>query len=131
GMGANFAFRTAAIRELGGFDPALGAGMPSRGGEDLLFISRLLFSGRVLVVDPSVFVYHTHRRTMPELKRQLHGYGVGYTAMLCALVVDDWRHMVGFATYVSHAIKLAQRRSADRRGHSYPDELNGVESRGL
>jgi O-antigen biosynthesis protein len=35
GSGANMAFRTAALRAIGGFDPALGAGTRAQGGDDL------------------------------------------------------------------------------------------------
>jgi glycosyltransferase involved in cell wall biosynthesis len=131
GMSANIAFRTAAYRALGGFNVALGAGIPSCGGEDLLLISRLLFSGRTLTFDPHVFVFHTHRRSLAELKRQLHGYGVGYTAMLFALVLEDWRHVAGLIEYVAQVSRLMLRRSEQRQAGDYPSELAGVESRGL
>src|SRR5438132_7130743 len=35
GTGASMAFRAAFLRSVGGFDPALGAGSPAQGGEDL------------------------------------------------------------------------------------------------
>ncbi len=131
GMSANVAFRTDILRALGGFDQALGAGLPSAGGEDLLLLSRFLYAGHTLVLDPAVFVFHTHRRTLPELMRQLRGYGVGYTAMLCALILDDWRHVIGLGHYATRAVQLVVHRSAHRRMDEYPDELSGAESRGM
>ena len=95
GTGANMAFRTTAIRELGGFDESLGTGTPTRGGEDIALFLRLLHSGRCLAVEPAAYVFHTHRRTYPELRRQVNGYGRGLSAMLSAVVRDDPRHIFG------------------------------------
>ena len=55
------AFRTAALRELGGFDEALGPGTPAQAGEDLLVFLRLLAGGRRLAYEPGAFVWHWHR----------------------------------------------------------------------
>jgi cellulose synthase/poly-beta-1,6-N-acetylglucosamine synthase-like glycosyltransferase len=131
GMGANMAFRTTTLRSLGGFDEALGAGSRSHGGEDLCIISRLMFGGGRLVFQPSMFVYHTHRRTLDELERQMYGYGTGYTAMVAALVCGDVRHLVGLGAYAAHAVGLALRRSASRDAGEYPRELSKAEARGL
>jgi hypothetical protein len=131
GMGANMAFRTATLRSLGGFDEALGVGSRSQGGEDLCIISRLMFGGGRLVFQPSMFVYHTHRRTLDELERQMYGYGTGYTAMVTALICGDVRHLVGLGGYAAHAVGLALRRSASRDAGDYPRELSKAEARGL
>ncbi|HKE65186.1 MAG TPA: glycosyltransferase [Micromonosporaceae bacterium] len=131
GMGANIAFRADALRALGGFDEALGAGSPSGGGEDLLAISRLMFAGRQVVFDPDAYVYHTHRDTLNDLERQVYAYGTGYTAMLCALFMTDPRHLIGFASYAGRALRLARRRSADRGADDYPPQLSRAEARGL
>jgi glycosyltransferase involved in cell wall biosynthesis len=82
GTGANFAFRTALLRELGGFDEALGAGAPTRGGEDLDAFVRVLRSGAALAYEPSAVVWHHHRAGHEALLRQLYGYGTGLTAYL-------------------------------------------------
>ena len=39
--------------------------------------SRILASGYRIVYDPAALSWHRHRTSMTELKRQLHGYGVG------------------------------------------------------
>jgi glycosyltransferase involved in cell wall biosynthesis len=95
GTGANMAFRTAALKELGGFDESLGAGTPTRGGEDIAMFLRLLHAGRCLAFEPAAYVFHTHRRTYPELRRQMNGYGRGLSAMLSAVVRDEPRHIFG------------------------------------
>jgi hypothetical protein len=95
GMGCNFAFRREFLKEMGGFDVALGAGTPARGGEDIVLLVEVLFSGGTLAFEPSAIISHTHRRTSDELRDQVHGYGVGLTAAFTALVWRDPRHLLG------------------------------------
>jgi GT2 family glycosyltransferase len=93
GPGGNMAFRTAALREVGGFDVALGAGTPACGGEDLVAFTQILWHGYRLGFEPAAIVYHKHREDMESLKRQLEGYGIGLTALALALIMDDPRHL--------------------------------------
>lgn len=86
GVGANMAFRTAALREVGGFDPALGAGTPACGGEDTAVFTWLLLAGHTLRYRPSALVRHFHRRDAAALAVQLHGYGVALTAFYASLL---------------------------------------------
>jgi GT2 family glycosyltransferase len=88
GTGANFAFDTALLRELGGFDEALGAGAPTRGGEDLDVFVRVLRAGRALAYEPAAVVWHHHRADPAALLRQLYGYGTGLTAYLTKCVLE-------------------------------------------
>jgi GT2 family glycosyltransferase len=96
GTGANFAFDTAMLRELGGFDEALGAGAPTRGGEDLDVFVRVLRAGRALAYEPAALVWHHHRADPDALLRQLYGYGTGLTAYLtkCLLQRDVRRDVL-------------------------------------
>ena len=96
GTGANFAFDTAMLRGLGGFDEALGAGAPTRGGEDLDVFVRVLRAGRALAYEPAAVVWHHHRADPAALLRQLYGYGTGLTAYLtkCLLQRDVRREVV-------------------------------------
>ncbi|GAA2512947.1 glycosyltransferase family 2 protein [Pilimelia columellifera] len=86
GVGANMAFRTAALRDIGGFDPALGAGAPACGGEDTAIFTWLLLTGRTMLYRPSAVVRHFHRRDEAALHAQLHGYGVALTAFYASLL---------------------------------------------
>jgi hypothetical protein len=86
GVGANMAFRTDALRAVGGFDAALGAGTLAEGGEDTLVLTRLLLAGHTLLYHPSALMRHYHRRSTDELKAQLRGYGVALTAYYTSLV---------------------------------------------
>lgn len=95
GTGANLAIRTRVFQALGGFDEALGAGTPSRGGEDLDLLARTLLGGWRLRYEPAAIVWHTHRRALPELQDQMRGYGSGLTAYLAkhALTADGARRL--------------------------------------
>ena len=50
GSGANMAFRRRALDDIGGFDRALGAGTPARGGDDLATFFDVITAGYVLGV---------------------------------------------------------------------------------
>lgn len=89
GSGANMAYRTDVLRELGGFDPATGAGTRARGGDDLLGFLRVLRAGYALAYRPDAIVRHHHHRDVDALYRQISGYGVGLGAYLAAAVADD------------------------------------------
>src|SRR5258705_10831052 len=130
------AFRTAALRGIGGFDEALGPGTRALAGEDLLVFLRLLSAGRYLAVEPGAVVWHTHRRSYPELAAQLHGYGVGLTAMLTAAVLRDPRHAIGLLLVALPALRSLAGNGGGSgkrvsRPADYPPELARTELRGM
>lgn len=88
GSGANMAFSRDVLEELGGFDPALGAGTRAMGGDDLSAFFEVIQRGHRLVYEPAAVVWHRHPRDVPSLKRQVYGYGVGLTAYLTKCVLD-------------------------------------------
>jgi glycosyltransferase involved in cell wall biosynthesis len=77
GSGPNMAFRARVLRELGGFDEALGAGTPARGGGDLLILARLLSRGYAIGFEPAALVYHNHYEDEAALQLQVERYGRG------------------------------------------------------
>jgi GT2 family glycosyltransferase len=91
GAGANFAVSRAVLKEVGGFNEALGAGTPSGGGEDLNMFMRIVLAGHRLVYEPSAVVSHVHRTDLAELSRQMRAYGSGCTAALTAIIMADAR----------------------------------------
>ncbi len=109
GTGANMAFRTAALRDLGGFDDALGAGTLAKGGEDLAIFASVVLAGGTLVVQPSAITSHRHRTTRKELLSRVQSYGSGLTAMLTALIVQEPRHAARIAWRVPPALRLLVR----------------------
>jgi GT2 family glycosyltransferase len=111
GAGANMAFRATTLRDLGGFDVALGTGTPARGGEDLAVLVRLLWNGGVIGYEPAAVVFHTHRADYASLRDQIGAYGLGFTAMLTSLVLADPRHLLGvLAQLPAVAARLRDRR---------------------
>ena len=88
GSGASMAFRTAALRKIGGFDSALGAGTPARGGDDLAAFFNVVDAGFQLVYEPHAIIWHHHRRSEDGMRRQAFSYGMGLGAYLTKLVVD-------------------------------------------
>ncbi|WP_181782005.1 glycosyltransferase [Pseudonocardia pini] len=130
-MGANMAFRAAALAAVGEFDTALGTGTRTRGGEDLDIVTRLLFAGHRVGYEPSALLWHTHRRTDAELRTQMYGYGTGFTAMLAAAVRREPRHLVGLALAVLGVVAGRFRRSAQAGTPDLlPADLRALERRG-
>ena len=103
GTGSNMAFRTAFLRELGGFDESLGPGTPARSGEDLALLVAVLAEGAPLVYEPGAILSRGLRESFAELEDQLRGYGTGFTAMLTSLVWRRPRHALGLLGAVPRA----------------------------
>ena len=74
GSGASFAVRRDLVLTLGGFDERLDCGEPLPGGGDLDLFWRALQAGHEVVYEPAAVAWHEHRRTVPELTRQLAGH---------------------------------------------------------
>lgn len=89
GTGASFAFDVELLRGIGGFDPVLGAGTLTRGGEDLDLFLRVLYAGRAIAYAPAAVVWHSHRATQAGLMRQMFGYGSGLTALMTKALLDE------------------------------------------
>ena len=134
GIGSNMAFRAQALRALGGFDNALGPGTVARAGEELALFLELLVRGHKLGYEPSAIAHHTHRETFPELERQIHSYGIGFTAMLTAISSRNPRHLLGLAEVAPAWLRsLRDPGSAKRarRSPDYPASLVRAELRGM
>lgn len=131
--GANMAFRTSALRELGGFDPHLGTGTPARGCEDLDVCIRLLQAGHQLAYAPSAIVWHRHPDTSEGFHRRVFDYGAALGAMLTKHVVlgaDRWgilsRAWQGFRYFV----RPGSRKNVGR-DHTFPVSLKVLELTGV
>lgn len=92
---ANAAFRSTIFHDprIGLLDEALGAGTPAGCSEDTDLFYRVLRAGFKLVYEPHAFVWHRHRNTARELRKQIYAYAKGHVAyQLTTLVRDrDWR----------------------------------------
>jgi len=133
GTGANMAFRAEALRSIGGFDEALGAGTVAKGGEDIDVAVRLLLAGHLIVRQPAAVVWHASLTTDEELLAQIESYGCGLAAAFSKFLSQRStlgpvlrRLPLGVRTVLSNdSVKN------DRRSDSYPIELRRAELRGM
>jgi O-antigen biosynthesis protein len=121
GAGANMAFRREALRRIGGFDVALGAGTPSFAGEDTLAMTLTLLSGYCIAYEPAALVRHEHRRDFDGLSRQLHGYDVGLTAYYAALLRHRPTALAGLLRLIPSAAGCLRKR--EQTGTAVPPEF--------
>lgn len=90
GAGANMIFRRLILLELGEVFPAeLDAGTPTQSGGDMYALYKVLRSGHRVVYDPGTYVFHQHRPDLEALRRAFWGYGVGFSATLTKLLVEE------------------------------------------
>jgi O-antigen biosynthesis protein len=114
GTGNNMLFRVPALRSIGGFDEALGAGTPSRGGEDLDVYRRVVLAGQVLVYTPDAVVRHDHRDTREGLRTQMFGYGAGMAASLTKVLLGGGRPAAALLRRVPRGVRVLLSPSSDR-----------------
>jgi O-antigen biosynthesis protein len=133
GSGANMAFRTSVLRDLGGFDPVLGTGTRARGGEDLDICIRLLQAGSRLAYEPRSIVWHRHPETLPRLRRQVFDYGAGLGAMLGKHLLtgpNRWTILSRAPQGLRYYTNPKSRKNA-MRDTTFPRSLNRRERTGL
>jgi cellulose synthase/poly-beta-1,6-N-acetylglucosamine synthase-like glycosyltransferase len=82
GAGANMAVRKEAFSRGYLFDSRLGPGVFGGCGEDSAYWYNLLADGWACLYDPSVVVYHYHRRDLISVRRQVRQYMQGHVAAL-------------------------------------------------
>ncbi len=82
GVGANMAFRVIVFNKIGMFDVALDVGTPSRGGGDIEMFHRVVTHGHLLLYEPGMLVFHTHRRSIAALRKQIADNGCSFGCYL-------------------------------------------------
>jgi GT2 family glycosyltransferase len=133
GVGANMAFRVDALREVGGFDEALGAGTRSRAGEDTLMFTEILKRGGTSLYWPTAIARHFHRRDHAALTAQMHGYGCGLTAYYTALVLRHPAVVPELVRLTAHAWHDMRSPSGSRASlaDDFPPDLLAANQRGM
>ncbi len=133
GTGANMAFRRETLLALGGFDLALGAGTPARGGEDIDVAIRLLLAGHLLVRQPSAVIWHPSHRDMDRLEAQLEDYGCGLAAVATKFASQRSTVSALLRRTPAGMTMLFSNSSPKNAGRSttYPASLRRAEWRGL
>jgi GT2 family glycosyltransferase len=134
GSGANMSFDRDALRDIGGFDAAIGTGTVARGGDDLAAFFAVIAAGHRLVYQPAALVWHRHKRDLESLANQAYGYGVGLGAYLTSALANH-PATIGKALYRAPAgLAYAFRSDSPRNAHlqgTWPNELVWIERRGL
>lgn len=115
GTGANMAFRAGAVDAIGGFDELLDMGTPIGGGGDLDVLVRLLDTGAILEYAPDALVWHHHRATEPDLRRQFWGYGTSVGALLTKTVLDRPGLRVAAIRFFLDRLRLSVRYARQHR----------------
>jgi glycosyltransferase involved in cell wall biosynthesis len=132
GAGANFAVSRVVLKEIGGFNEALGAGTLCGGGEDLEMFMRIILSGNRIVYEPAAIVSHYHRTDLAELTRQMRAYGTGNTAALTALVLRVPRARRELPLRIVHGIlRIFTLNDRVKDNPTLPQGLMGKEVKGL
>ena len=134
GVGASMAFDRAALLRVGGFDVALGAGTPAMAGEDTAAIADLMLDGGTFVYWPGAVMWHVHRETIPEVERQLNGYGSGLTAFYARAVLRDPRRLATLARLAPRALRDLSGAGSVRTATmsaGYPDSLRRASRHGM
>jgi len=134
GSGANMAFRTSVLKALGGFDPALGTGTVSKGGDDLAVFFDVVTKGFRLVYEPDAILYHRHRRDYAGLADQAYGYGVGLSAFLMRTVLANPQWLVEMLRKIPAGLKYLLDPCSpknNRKRAGYPKQLTRLELSGF
>lgn len=121
GSGANMAFDTRLLRDVGGFDDALGAGTRAKGGDDLAALFAVVAHGRQVVYEPSAMLRHRHRRTVEALERQAFGYGMGLGAYLTGAMARHPRLALRVARELPAGLRFAFSSASARNRDRYED----------
>ena len=106
GTGNNFSFRAGALREIGGFDPALGNGTPALGGVIARFAPDRL-TGHTIVYEPRAIVLHAHRPDYDALRRQVYAYGAGLSAYYLKTLLANPALLKDFARKLPVGLRFA------------------------
>jgi GT2 family glycosyltransferase len=123
-------WRRSALRRIGGFEPLLGAGSPTHGGEDLYAVVQLMRAGGTIVYAPDAVAWHEHRADWSDLRRQLRGYGCGLSAMIVLRLVRHPSELLLAARAMPGRLALLARRGRGNGG-AVPWSLRAEEIRGI
>ncbi|MET7998058.1 glycosyltransferase [Amycolatopsis sp. NPDC005232] len=136
GPGGCALWRRSTLTGLGGFDPLLGPGTPTRAGEDLELFLRLARAGGSIVYTPHAVAWHEHSAEWAQLRERLHAYSVGLSAMFVRHLLQRPKDLLMVAAVVpNRAGRILRTRSSPQdSGSTGPgarlllDQLTGLVS---
>ena len=123
GSGGNMAFRVEALRAIGGFDPHLGAGTRTHGGEETRAFALMLRSGSSILHWPDAITWHFHRREMSALHQQFFGYSAGLSAFYASLIRSNPRITLELLKLAPYVIRDLDVRGENLRVGHLPDDF--------
>ena len=129
GTGACMAFRSAFLRSVGGFDPALAVWY-----EDIAAFFQVVTQGYKLVYEPAAIVHHLHNRDYAILRKQMYHYGVGLTAYLTKVILESPLLLFDILAKVPYGlffILSSRSPKNSKKSKNYPQELNALERKGM
>ncbi|MDQ3850182.1 MAG: glycosyltransferase family 2 protein [Actinomycetota bacterium] len=133
GSGANIFIKRDVALAMGGFDPLLGPGTPTVGGEDLDLFIRLAHDGRTIVYDPAVTLRHDHPQHLEGLRRHAYHYGIGLTAVLGKQLLhgpDRRKLLQAIPAGMQYELNPSSRKNVRKLG-DYPRSLDLLERLGM
>jgi len=122
----NMAYQTHILRQLGGFDPALGPGSLAKSGEDVDFYLRCVLNGYTIVYEPTAVIFHYHRRDYTYFTKQTYDYGVAFTAFVTKFIIHNPQHLWHLVGKMPQVVKELFGNSSTkkvRRDSDFPKEL--------
>ena len=134
GSGANMGFKTDVLRQIGGCDPALGAGTPTRSAAEFPAFYNVIMNNYQIVYRPDAIVYHSHHKQYESFRRQFYGYGVGFTAFLTKSIIENPANIFGLLKRFMYGLFFIFSPKSPRHAKKkadYPKELNRLELLGL
>lgn len=119
GHGNNMAFRLSVFRDVGLYNPQMGAGTRLKAGEDTDLTYRLLRAGHALMYSPRPLVYHNNWNTLAQAGRMDYGYVRGFVAVFgkYALMEDPvaWKCLRIRVRELAHDLRESVKWSSWRR----------------
>lgn len=101
-IGAGFcSFNRHIFDIIGYFDPELGTGTPSKGGEDLDIFYRIIKSGYKIIYEPKAVIYHNHRKNLDDILDVAYNNGWGSRTFIGKYYKDDLFMLVCHFGYFS------------------------------
>ena len=130
GAGANMAFRRDAFLLAGWFDERLDVGASGCSGDSEMWY-RIMAEGWNCHYFPNLYVYHQHRSSLEELKRQLFSYMRGHVSALL-VQYENYQHQgnlnrlyKGFPKYFYYQIRNYLSNADKRKNASILTQIKG------
>jgi glycosyltransferase involved in cell wall biosynthesis len=134
GSGNNVAFRADVLRQVGGWDPGLGYGTPSLSGADIELLLRTVLLGHRVLYRPEALIWHDHRASYAELRRQLYASGAGLVTYLLKTLASNPRAIPRFLAVLPRGLAFALSSSSGKnvgKAAGYPADLTRAELAGM